>query len=48
VHSASEARQLRGLGLRTPILVMGMLPPAEFRELDPDVHLVVSAEAPLD
>ncbi len=48
VHSASEARQLRELGLRKPILVMGWVPPAELSELDPDVHLVVSSEESLD
>jgi alanine racemase len=44
VHSASEALQLRKLGLRTPILVMGWVPPAELSDLDSDVHLVVSSE----
>ena len=48
VHSASEARQLRRLGLRTPILVMGFVPPMEFRDLDRDVHLVVCSEASLE
>jgi alanine racemase len=48
VHCASEARQLRRLGLKTPILVMGCVPPADFRDLDPDVHLVVSTEASLE
>jgi len=48
VHSASEARQLRSLGLKNPILVMGCVPPADFRDLDPDIHLVVSTEASLE
>jgi alanine racemase len=48
VHSATEARQLRRLGLKLPILVMGCVPPAELRELDADVHLVVSSEESLD
>jgi len=48
VHSASEARQLRRLGLKTPILVMGFVPPVDFRDLDSDVHLVVSSEASLE
>jgi len=48
VHSASEARQLRRLGLKTPILVMGWVPPADLRDLDSDVHLVVSSETSLD
>ena len=43
VHSAAEARRLRGLGLTTPILVLGFVPPSEFRDLDQDVHLVVSS-----
>jgi alanine racemase len=48
VHSASEARQLRRLGLRTPILVMGCVPPVDYRDLDQDIHLVVSSEESLD
>lgn len=48
VHSASEARQLRRLGLKNPILVMGCVPPVDFRDLDPDIHLVVSTEASLE
>ena len=43
VHSAVEARELRSLGLTTPILVLGFVPPSEFRDLDQDVHLVVSS-----
>lgn len=48
VHSAYEARKLRRLGLRTPILVMGWVPPGDFRNLDSDVHLVVSTGASLE
>jgi len=43
VHSAVEARQLRRLGLTVPILILGVVPPSEFRDLDQDVHLVVSS-----
>lgn len=43
VHSAVEARQLRSLGLTTPILVLGFVPPSEFRDLDQDMHLVISS-----
>ena len=43
VHSAVEARRLRSLGLTTPILVLGFVPPSEFRDLDQDMHLVVSS-----
>jgi alanine racemase len=43
VHSAVEARRLRGLGLTIPILILGFVPPSEFRDLDQDVHLVVSS-----
>jgi alanine racemase len=43
VHSASEARDLRQLGLKIPILIMGFVPPSDFFELDGDIHLVVSS-----
>jgi len=48
VHTASEARQLRRVGLKTPILVMGWVPPAELHDLDLDVHLVVSSAQALE
>ncbi len=43
VHSAAEARALRRLGLRLPILVMGLVPPGDLDGLDPDVHLLLSS-----
>jgi alanine racemase len=42
VHSAGEARELRRLGVGSPILVMGFVPSSELFDLDSDVHLVVS------
>lgn len=43
VHGAGEARRLRELGVRCPILLMGLVPPSELRDLDRDMHLVVSS-----
>jgi alanine racemase len=43
VHSASEARDLRQLGLKIPILIMGFVPPSDFFDLDGDIHLVGSS-----
>lgn len=48
VHSASEARDLRELGVKRPILVMGFVPPADLRDLDGDIHLLISSETALD
>ena len=48
VHSAGEARQLRSMGLEGPILVMGFVPPSDFRDLDSDVHLLVSSAQSLE
>lgn len=48
VHTAGEARQLRRSGVRHPILVMGVVPPGELRDLDAGIHLLVSSEAALD
>lgn len=48
VHSAEEARQIRRLGNRLPILIMGFLPPAEIHDLDPDTHVLVSTAETLD
>lgn len=48
VHSAGEARRLRRFGLGGPILVMGVAPPFELHDLDPDVHLVVSSPQALE
>ncbi len=43
VHGAGEARRLRELGVRCPVLVMGFVPPADLHDLDSDTHLVVSS-----
>jgi alanine racemase len=43
VHAAGEARALRGMGLRLPIMVMGFVPPWELDGLDRDTHLLVSS-----
>lgn len=48
VHSASEARDLRDLGVKLPILVMGFVPPADFWDLDGDIHLLISSKTALD
>jgi alanine racemase len=45
VASAEEARELRGAGLRAPVLVMGALSPAELGQaLDADADVVVWRE----
>ncbi len=43
VHTAGEARDLRSMGVKNPILVMGFVPPSELHDLDEDVHLLVSS-----
>ncbi|TFG37307.1 MAG: alanine racemase, partial [Candidatus Aminicenantes bacterium] len=43
VHSAAEARSLRRVGVKQPILVMGYVPAGELCDLDGDVHLLVSS-----
>jgi alanine racemase len=48
VHTAGEARELRNLGVKTPILVMGFVPPSELFDLDSDVHLLVSSPESLE
>lgn len=48
VHTAAEARQLRQIGVKIPILIMGFVPPAEFHGLDCDVHLLVSTSQSLE
>lgn len=48
VHSASEARQLRELGVGNPILVMGFVPNIDFHDLDKDIHLLVSSVEALE
>ncbi len=43
VHTAGEARSLRESGATRPILVMGFVPPGELRDLDNDIHLLISS-----
>jgi len=43
VHSAEEARSIRRLGVDSPIMIMGFVPPTELHDLDKDVHVFVSA-----
>jgi alanine racemase len=47
VHGAEEARNLRRLGIRGRILVMGFVPPSQLHDLDRDVHLLVSSREAL-
>jgi alanine racemase len=47
VHSATEARALRALGIELPVLVMGYVPPVDLRNLDGDIHLLVSSPTAL-
>jgi alanine racemase len=42
VHSATEARTLRALGVDHPILIMGYVPPADFEGLGVNDHLLIS------
>lgn len=48
VHTAEEARRLRRLGLRNPILIMGFIAPSEIHDLDADTHVFVSTEELLE
>jgi len=48
VHSAEEARQIRRLGLKIPVLIMGFVPPSELYDLDFDHHIMVSSLQPLE
>ena len=48
VHSASEARQLRRLGVQGPILVMGFVPNSDLFDLDKDIHILVSSVEALE
>lgn len=48
VHDASEARQLRSIGIKRPILVMGFVPDGELADLDSDTHLLVSSVSALE
>ncbi len=43
VHAAEEARALRRIGVSSPVLVMGFVPPADLRDLDGEIHLLVSS-----
>jgi len=43
VHTAEEARQIRRLGLKVPVLIMGFVPPSELYDLDCSHHVVVSS-----
>jgi alanine racemase len=44
VHTAAEARSIRRLGVQSPILIMGFLPPGEIHDLDRNTHLFASTE----
>ena len=48
VHTAAEARALRRAGVGKPILVMGVVPPTEMRDLDNGVHLLVSSSPAME
>jgi len=48
VHSADEARDLRRVGVKRPILVMGYAPERELLDLDGDIHLLVSSISALE
>jgi len=48
VHTAGEARDLRAVGVKNPILIMGFVPPADLHDLDGEVHLLVSSETAVD
>jgi alanine racemase len=43
VHDAGEARQLRSIGVKRPVLVMGFVPTGDLAGLDSDTHLLVSS-----
>jgi alanine racemase len=48
VHAAAEARLLRRLGLRLPILVMGFVSPSELVDLGQDTHVMASCGETLE
>ncbi len=48
VHSPSEARAVRALGIELPILIMGFVSPADERFLDRGTHVMVSCLEVLD
>ncbi len=43
VHDAGEVRQLRSIGVKRPVLVMGFVPTGDLAGLDSDTHLLVSS-----
>ncbi len=43
VHGAGEARVLRSIGVKRPILIMGFVPDGDLVDLDGDTHLLVSS-----
>jgi len=47
VHSAAEARSVRGVGITVPTLIMGCVPPQDMHDLDRDMHVFVSTEESL-
>ncbi len=42
VHSADEARSIRRLGVDSPIMIMGFVPPSQCHDLDKNIHVFVS------
>jgi len=48
VHSAQEARELRRIGVRKPILVMGFIPPSELYGFDREIHVLVSTSEEME
>jgi alanine racemase len=44
VHSASEARVIRGLCVDVPVLIMGFVPASDLHDLDADTHVFASTE----
>jgi alanine racemase len=48
VHGAGEARVLRSIGVKRPILIMGFVPDGDLVDLDGDTHLLVSSVPALE
>jgi alanine racemase len=48
VHNAGEARSLREIGVKHPVLIMGFVPAGELYDLDRETHLMVSSLSALD
>jgi alanine racemase len=44
VHNATEARRIREIGIKVPILIMGYIPEQDLHDLDADIHVFVSTE----